>query len=91
MSREECFGLFLSRFPIILVDSLGPNTLGLAKEGKIYLAASVFDRGLHYVCSTLLEEYIHLDTGLEDETRGLQTYLFDLLIQRAKIHSGEMF
>lgn len=88
---SKALDIDMERFDIVIVEGLGENILGEAKEGKIFLAQQVFNRGLHYVCSTLLEEYIHLDTGYMDCTRSLQTYLFDMIIEQGKKYTEQVF
>lgn len=65
---------------IVLVASLGENTYGLAQDGKIIISKSCIDMGLKFLASTIYEEIVHLDTGYNDNSRELQTYLFDKII-----------
>jgi hypothetical protein len=74
----------LARFPIIVVEWLGQGKMGLAKEGKVYLSQECFAHGTKYVCSTILEEFVHLQYGLHDESRQMQTWLFDRIIHIAE-------
>jgi hypothetical protein len=67
-------------YPIVIVQSLGEGVLGLAKEDKIFLSLSPFEKGTKEIASTILEEYVHLKTGYGDETRQLQTWLFDQVL-----------
>lgn len=46
----------------------------------MYVSIDNFERGTKYLCSTILEEFIHLKTGFQDYTRELQTWLFDKII-----------
>jgi hypothetical protein len=80
---------YLDMYPIHMVKWLGQGQHGLAKEGKIYLAADCFDRGTKYVASTLFEEYVHCHHGFSDESRQLQTWLFDRVITMGEEASGE--
>lgn len=67
-------------YPIKIAESLGDGTLGLAYEGTIFIAERVFHQGTKQLASTLIEEYLHLRHKLEDESRELQTYLFDRVV-----------
>lgn len=80
----------VSDYDIIVSDWLGVGVMGLASSGKIYISTECFDMGTKYLASTLIEEYIHLAKGLMDETRELQTYLFNKIITLGEQLSGEM-
>lgn len=67
-------------YPIKIAESLGDGTLGLAYEGTIFIAERVFHQGTKQLAATLIEEYLHLRHHLEDESRELQTYLFDRVV-----------
>jgi hypothetical protein len=66
-------------YPIKIARSLPNNVLGLAKaangEDTIFIAERAFKMGFETVCAVLLEEYIHLDRKLEDNSREMQTFL----------------
>ena len=81
-------GYDLNAYPIIIVEDLGFGVYGLAKEDKIFIAKAAFQKGTKEVASTLLEEFVHLKTGYADETRQLQTWLFDELLSQAERASG---
>lgn len=81
-------GYDLDAYPVVVVDDLGSGIYGLAKEDKIFIAKAAFQKGTKEVASTLLEEFIHLKTGYDDETRQLQTWLFDELLSQAERASG---
>lgn len=72
---------FSAKYEIVFCESLGQRTKAFADrlENKIYLSRDCFEKGQLFLTSTLLEEYVHLEKGLDDETRELQTYLFDIL------------
>jgi hypothetical protein len=77
-------------FPIKFVESLGSGVLGLAHHQTIYIAERVFDiGGAKQLASTLIEEYLHLRHGLLDETREMQTYLFERLVSIGEELVGE--
>lgn len=65
----------VDKYPIIVLDGLSDGILGMAEGGKIYLSSRVFMMGTKMVAGTLLEEYIHLEKGLCDNTRQMQNYL----------------
>lgn len=63
-------------YPVEVVKFNSNQIFGLAKDGTIYISEELFDKGKKELCTVLLEEFVHLDTKLKDETRELQTYLF---------------
>ena len=80
----------LQKYEIIFSETLGQRTMAYVQsnqENKIYISKECFNHGFLYLTSTLLEEVVHHETGHQDETRELQTFLFDemtkLLAQRA--------
>lgn len=76
---------------IIVVETFGSdNIFGEAKNNKIYIARTTFDKGVKYVASTLLEEEIHLARGLDDCTRDMQNHLFDLIVRLGEQVWGEL-
>lgn len=79
------------RYKVIIVETLGPTVMAqaLRDHASIVLAKGCFDKGTKYVASTLLEEIIHLREGLDDESRALQTYLFDKIISLGEQITGE--
>lgn len=77
-------------YPIKVVESLGDGTLGLAKDGVIYIAEKVFHAGgTKMLASTLIEEYVHLRHGYADLTRDLQNFLLDRLVSIGEELAGE--
>ena len=70
----------LESFEIIVTSWLGEGIYGQAKDGRIYLGRDCFDKGTKFLASTLLEEYVHCRYGLNDESRDLQTWLFDRIV-----------
>lgn len=73
----------------INVVKLQKNTLGQAKNGQVYLSPAVFDQGTKQVVSTLLEECVHLETGLKDCNYEMQTYLFNRIVSLYEEHVFE--
>lgn len=76
----KLIGYDIDQYPITVVASLGEGVHGLAQDGKIYISAHCFDTGTKYLASTILEEFLHLDTGYCDCSRNMQTFLFDTII-----------
>lgn len=76
----------LDQYPVKIVESLGGSVQGMAliKERTILLSHRVFNIGTRYVTSTLLEEYLHLALGFQDESRDFQNYLLDALIAKSE-------
>ena len=72
-------GVSLQRYPIRLSTDLGQGVLGRASRGAIWLSTTAFDRGQVCLIGTILEEWLHLETGYGDETRSFQNAIFDLL------------
>jgi len=81
-------GYNVDAYPVMIVEDLGAGVYGLAKEGKIFIAKAAFQKGTKEVASTLLEEFVHLKTGYADETRQLQTWLFDELLLQSEKAAG---
>ncbi len=76
-------------FTLLIVETLGKDILGQAKNGYIYLAQDVFEMGTKMVAITLIEEYIHLKHGHDDMTRGMQNLLFNKIITLGEELMGE--
>ena len=72
----KLIGYPVDAFKIIPVHTLGGN-LGMAiPESKIiYVSSEAFRLGLKQVTITILEEYLHLQYGLDDMTRRMQDFL----------------
>jgi hypothetical protein len=66
----------LEEYPITVVNWLGENIYGHAKDDRILISRECFDKGTKFLASTLLEEFVHLRYNLTDETRALQNWLF---------------
>ena len=76
----------LEKFPILVVTWLGENIFGRADEDTVYLSTDIFDKGTKFLCSTILEELVHLQYGFLDESRPMQTWLFDRIIMMGEDH-----
>jgi len=86
---DRGMGIDVSRYPIKVVDFGGIGKLAEAKNGCIYLDKDLFNLGTKTVTLALLEEYTHLDTGFGDETRDLQTHLFNTILSSLENLLGE--
>lgn len=84
-------GFEIDAFPVICCDTLGPNIHGLAKDGKIFLAASAFDKGTRELAATIFEEFAHLKSGQSDCTRGFQNWLIDRILIAIETTEREPF
>lgn len=75
---------------IIFAESLGSQAvMGLAKDGKIFIAKACFGKGTKYLASTLLEEHLHITQSLSDCSRALQDWLFDKVVSLMEELRGE--
>lgn len=66
---------------IEVVESLPHGVLGIAKEGKIWLALCAFEGGLKQLVITLLEEELHLRSGANDCTRAFQEVILSCALR----------
>ena len=73
-------GYPVGEYPIVVTDDLGRGVLGQAKDRTIYIATKTFDMGTKMLAGTLLEEFLHLRYGYQDESREMQNFLFDRLM-----------
>lgn len=71
----------------IEVVNFHKDTLGMCKGSKVYLSPQVFEQGTKQVVSTLFEEMLHLETGLQDCTYEMQTRLFNMIISLHEEHT----
>ncbi len=67
-------------YPIEVMSWLGEGIYGKALEGRILLSKDCFDKGTKFLASTIFEEFVHVHYGYGDETRELQTWLFDRIV-----------
>jgi hypothetical protein len=82
-------GFAISEYPVVVTDTLGPNILGMAEDGRIYVSRRAFMQGTKCVAGTLIEEFIHLKYGHEDSTRGMQNFLIDRLVSLGERMEGK--
>lgn len=81
-------GYPVDKYNIRTVEDLGRGIVGLAKYNTIFLARHLFLLGIKQIASCLLEEYVHLEHHLVDESRELQTFLFDTVITQGETILG---
>lgn len=74
-------GCSLSPEDVEIVESLGPSHMAIYHKGRnqIFVAKSTLDYGVETVVATLYEEWLHKEYSYEDESRELQTFLFQRL------------
>lgn len=84
-------GFNCSDYRIRIVETLGPSVMAMAnrEHSEIVLSKVCFDQGTKFLASTICEEIIHLREGLDDETRAMQTYLFNKIISLGEELAGE--
>lgn len=70
----------IDRYPVQIVAWLGEGVFGQAKNGTIYLTPQAFDTGTKKLAAILLEEFVHNHYNLLDETREMQSWLFERII-----------
>jgi len=84
---NKLIGYQVDDYEIIVTDFMGEGVLGMAKDGRIFIATQVFMMGTKYLASTILEEFLHLRFKLVDETRNMQNFLFDAIMTVGEIHA----
>lgn len=85
----ENIGFPVKADSVIVTTDLPENILGCVYEKQIYISRRVFMMGTQQVASCLLEEHLHLRKGYKDETREMQTFLFDLVISLGEQLEGK--
>lgn len=70
----------VDNYEILFVETLGGRTVAEARGSKILLTREVLMMGDSTIKQTLLEEFLHIRHGFADESRELQTYLFQTLV-----------
>lgn len=83
-------GFSADDYKIKVVETMGPNVLALANPvtKQIIISKRVFHSGLKQLCSTLIEEIVHIREGLMDNTREMQTFLFDYIATMGETITG---
>lgn len=76
------------KYPIVVVESLGSDVLGMAMNETVYLSHRAFTIGTKTVAGTIIEEFIHLKHGYLDMTRQMQNYLLDRMVSLGELATG---
>lgn len=77
-------------FDIIVADFDKEEVMGCAdaKNKKIVIAATTFDKGRREIAMTIMEETEHLRSGFQDKTRQFQTHLFSQWLKSMEEANG---
>ena len=75
--RLDCH---VSPSELIFVESLGAGIYAAVVGGEILISRQCLDNGRDFLAITIYEEWLHLRFGLDDESRGMQQFLFDKLL-----------
>ena len=67
-------------YEILVVPHATGGLLALAEDGKIMLTQGVFDYGTKTVAAAIYEEFVHLRLKMIDNSRELQSHLFQQVI-----------
>lgn len=73
-------GYDIEAYPVRFVEKLGTGVLGTASGGEIVISRDAFVAGTKQLAITLLEEFIHLKHGVDDETRAMQEVILHELV-----------
>jgi len=79
-------GFTRDKYPIYFVSDLPTDILGKAENGNIIISKEAFSSD---ITATILEEFVHLDKGFSDCSRGMQTWLFQQLVRLTEEKSHE--
>jgi len=69
---------------LTFVEHLGPNVYAAVKGGKMLITRQCIANGLDFTAITIYEEWIHDCMGYADESRGMQQFLFDKILELVK-------
>ena len=72
---EECISPI--SYPIKVVSFFDETVYGLAKEGTIFICQKCFIKGKDFLAATILEEQMHLQYRVKDESRPFQNLLLE--------------
>jgi len=70
------------------VENLGPGIYAQAKDGKMLITRQTVANGRDFLAITMYEEWIHDTMGYQDESRGMQQFLFDKILELVKRETG---
>lgn len=79
-------GYDIETYPVRFVEKLGTGVLGTASGGEIEISRDAFVAGTKQLAITLLEEFIHLKHGVDDETRAMQEVILHELVTLGEKH-----
>ena len=81
---------FAVNYPIEVVEFDQPEVLGtIDKKNKVLLVASkAFDNGMKDTVMTIMEEHIHLQEGLKDESRAFEQFLIRGWLSEKELRIG---
>lgn len=70
---------------VMVAETLGTNIYGVYKRGesRVWVSLAAVDMGTEFLAATIMEEWMHY-LGYEDQSRELQNWLFQRLIQKSK-------
>lgn len=78
-------------YPVVITSDLPHTIFGQAdpREAKIYISDRAFQAGTKQLAITLIEETIHLQHNLLDESREMQDYLLHQFVSLGEQLKGE--
>ena len=82
-------GFDIAVWQIRAVKSLGDGTIGMAKDGVIFISLEAFETGVKQLAITLFEEFVHLEFKVFDCTRGMQERLLHIIAKLVEKNTGE--
>ncbi len=82
-------GFNIATWQIRPVKSLGDGTIGMAKDGVIFISLEAFETGVKQLAITLFEEFVHLEFKVFDCTRGMQERLLHIIAKLVEKNTGE--
>lgn len=67
---QDTLGYDISKYKLVICHNVGTNALGRADIEKqiMYLSTKAFDQGTKRVAAVLVEEFVHVEYQVEDET-----------------------
>ena len=72
----------------VYVENLGPGVYAQAKNNSMYITRQAIANGRDFLAITMYEEWIHDTLGYQDESRGMQQFLFDKILELIKRESN---
>lgn len=85
----KSFGFDVDKDPVVVTNDLPHHIMACVYGGKVFIGRRCFMQGTKTVAHALLEEHIHLHLKLYDETRELQTHLFEMVLSAWETIRGE--